>query len=230
MVVKTPFERLNFLLIGFLGLGFFFSSLSRLPSDLSDKPARHRIVMIPDHAGRDVPRWRTNRRVAPGARERERERERAKESDGVLGRARQLWLPTMAAQGGLQLRVSSRREKREDERERRRVTERYATRSSATTRERERETHRPTDRPIDHCLLGLLTSFVLLCILQRGRGQDEVIVQAFSVPSAGFQGSPSGGRVPGAPCCCVESEDYPCLRDGDTAVCFRSFCSGLLCV
>merc|ERR1711907_640044 len=97
-----------------------------------------------------------------------RDREREKESDGVLGRARQLRLPTMAAQGGLQLR--------------------------------------------------------------RGRGKDEVIVQAFSVPSAGFQGSPSGGRVPGAPCCCVESEDYPCLRDGDTAVCFRSFCSGLLCV
>ena len=113
------------------------------------------------------------------------------------------------------------------------VTERYATRSSATTREereRERQTRRPTDRPIDHCLLGLLTSFVLLCILQRGRGQDEVIVQAFSVPSVGFQGSPSGGRVPGAPCCCFEGEDYSRLRDGDTAVCFRSFCSELLCV
>ena len=107
------------------------------------------------------------------------------------------------------------------------VTERYATRSSATTREereRERQTRRPTDRPIDHCLLGLLTSFVLLCILQRGRGQDEVIVQAFSVPSAGFQGSPSGGRVPEILCCCVESEDYSRLRDGNTAVCFRAFC------
>ena len=49
---------------------------------------------------------------------RARARERERESDGVLGRARQLRLPTMAAQGGLQLRVSSRRvETRQDERE-----------------------------------------------------------------------------------------------------------------
>ena len=123
-----------------------------------------------------------------------RDREREKESDGVLGRARQLRLPTMAAQGGLQLRVSSRREKRQVEREREReaerrsVTGRYALRSSAPTQEdRERERLvEPTDRPIDHRLLGLLTSSVLLCILQRGRGKDEVIVQAFSVPSFGF--------------------------------------------
>ena len=48
---------------------------------------------------------------------RARETERERESDGVLGRARQLRLPTMAAQGGLQLRVSWGREKREDERD-----------------------------------------------------------------------------------------------------------------
>ena len=95
------------------------------------------------------------------SRARERERERAKESDGVLGRARQLRLPTMAAQGGLQLRVSSRREKRQVEREREReaerrsVTGRYALRSSAPTREeRKRETERgsSTDRPTIACL------------------------------------------------------------------------------
>ena len=48
---------------------------------------------------------------------RARETERERESDGVLGRARQLRLPTMAAQGGLHLRVSWGREKREDERD-----------------------------------------------------------------------------------------------------------------
>merc|ERR1711907_607052 len=90
-----------------------------------------------------------------------RDREREKESDGVLGRARQLRLPTMAAQGGLQLR--------------------------------------------------------------RGRGQDEVIISSFSVPSAGFQGSSSGGRLLGVPRCCVEGENHPWLRDSDTAVCFRAF-------
>ena len=93
--------------------------------------------------GRD--RTRGPRRGAPGACARDRE------SDGVVGRARQLRLPTMAAQGGLQLRVSSRREKREDERERRSVTGRYATRSSTPTRE-ERERERlvePTDRTND---------------------------------------------------------------------------------
>ena len=137
----------------------------------------------------------------------------------------------MAAQGGLQLRVSSRRvEKRQDEREAERYRAlRFAELHPDARRERERERLvEPTDRPIDHRLLGLLTSFVLLCILQRGRGQDEVIVQAFSVPSAGFQGSPSGGRVPGALCCCVESEDYSRLRDGNTAVCFRAFCGVLV--
>ena len=77
------------------------------------------------------------------------------------------------------------------------VTERYATRSSAPTQE-EREKERlvePNDRPTDQCLLGLLTSSVLFCILQRGRGQDEVIISSFSVPSVGFQGSPSRGRL-----------------------------------
>ena len=89
-------------------------------------------------------------------------------------------------------------------------------------RERERLVE-PTDRPIDHRLLNVLTSFVLFCFLQRGRGQDEVIVQAFSVPSVGFQGSPSGGRLLGVPRCCVEGEDHPWLRDCDTAVWFRAF-------
>ena len=53
-------------------------------------------------------RTRGRSRGAPGACARDRERE----SDGVLGRARQLRLPTMAAQGGLQLRVSSRRRRK----------------------------------------------------------------------------------------------------------------------
>ena len=90
------------------------------------------------------------------ARARETERERG--SDGVLGRARQLRLPTMAAQGGLHLRVSSRRRRkttsREREAERRSVTGRYALRSSAPTREeRKRETERgsSTDRPTIAC-------------------------------------------------------------------------------
>merc|ERR1711907_298904 len=60
--------------------------------------------------------------------------------------------------------------------------------------------------------------------LRRGRGQDEVIISSFSVPSFGFQGSPSRGRVPGAPRSCFEVEDHPWLRDGDTAVRFRAFC------
>ena len=29
-------------------------------------------------------------------------------------------------------------------------------------------------------------------------------------------------------CCCVESEDYSRLRDGNTAVCFRAFCGVLV--
>ena len=48
-----------------------------------------------------------------------RERQRQRESDGVFGRARQLGLPAMFAQGGLQLRVSSgRKNERDRERER----------------------------------------------------------------------------------------------------------------
>ena len=171
---------------------------------------------------------RTRKRGAPGACARDRERE----SDGVLGRARQLRLPTMAAQGGLHLRVSSRREKRQVERERLKggallgVTLCGAP-PRREKRERERKRDLSTDRPIDQCLLGLLTSFVLLCILQRGRGKDEVIISSFSVPSAGFQGSQARGRVLGVPCCCFEGEDHPWLRDGDTAVWFRSFCNAL---
>ena len=59
------------------------------------------------------------RRGAPGAGERDRDRETERESDGVFGRARQLGLPAMFAQGGLQLRVSSGRENERD-RERKR--------------------------------------------------------------------------------------------------------------
>ena len=141
----------------------------------------------------------------------------------------------MAADDGCTRRIiaSSKFEAAEknDKTSRESVTGRYTLRGAPPRREkreRERETCRPNDRPIDHRLLGLLTSFVLLCILQRGRGQDKVIVQAFSVPSAGFQGSPSGGRVPEILCCCVESEDYSRLRDGNTAVCFRAFCGVLV--
>ena len=89
------------------------------------------------------------RRGAPGAGERDRDRETERESDGVFGRARQLGLPAMFAQGGLQLRVSSGRENgrdrdrdRDRDREMRSVTWRYATRSSA--RRELREIHRPT--------------------------------------------------------------------------------------
>ena len=86
---------------------------------------------------------------------RARETERERESDGVLGRARQLRLPTMAAQGGLQLRVSSRPSKNDKTRERRSVTERYALRSSAPTREdKERNRKRLIDRPTDLPLLA----------------------------------------------------------------------------
>ena len=90
----------------------------------------------------------------PGATEHEdgdeerlaRTRQRERESDGVLGRARQLRLPTMAAQGGLQLRVSWGREKREDEREAERYWAlRFAELRPDARRERERETCR-TDR------------------------------------------------------------------------------------
>ena len=85
----------------------------------------------------------------PGGEERERER------DGVLGRARQLRLPTMAAQGGLHLRVSSRREKRQVERERLKggallgVTLCGAPpRREKREREKQKEAHRPKNRPL----------------------------------------------------------------------------------
>ena len=92
-------------------------------------------------------------------------------------------------------------------------------------RERKRETRR-TDRPTDRSMLAWVADLFcsLLCILQRGRGQDEVIISSFSVPSFGFQGSQARGRVPGAPRCCFEGENHPWLRDGDTAVRFRAFC------
>ena len=96
-----------------------------------------------------------------------RARQRERDSDGVLGRARQLRMPKMAAQVGLQLRVSWGREKREDERERRSVTERYALRSSAPTRE-ERERERlvePTDRPTDRLSLAWVADLVFFRVL-----------------------------------------------------------------
>ena len=74
--------------------------------------------------------WKTGQtneiKAEPGDRPRDgdeerawRGRERQRESDGFFGRARQLGLPAMFAQGGLQLRVSSGRENERDrERER----------------------------------------------------------------------------------------------------------------
>ena len=133
------------------------------------------------------------KRGAPGACARDREREGKRWCSWTCS-------STTAADDGCTRRTTpssefearkttSRERKREREREaeRRGVTGRYALRSSAPTREdRERNRKRLIDRRTDHCLLNVLTSSVLLCILQRGRGKDEVIVQAFSVPSFGF--------------------------------------------
>ena len=79
-------------------------------------------------------------------------RARERESDGVLGRACQLRLPTMAAQGGLQLRVSSRREKREDERGGALLSVTLRGAPPRRAREKERLVDRPTDRSITACL------------------------------------------------------------------------------
>ena len=79
----------------------------------------------------------------------------------------------MAADDGCTRRIiaSSKFEAAEknDKTSRESVTGRYTLRGAPPRREkreRERETCRPNDRPIDHRLLGLLTSFVLLCVLQ----------------------------------------------------------------
>ena len=157
------------------------------------------------------------RRGARLARERETERERERESDGVFGRACQLGLPAMFAQGGLQLRVSSGREKRERERE----IKRFGALPGVTLRGAPPDARRKRDSSTDHRLLDFTDYFFLLCVSQRGRG--ELVVQAISVPSFGFQGSPSGGRLLGVPCCCVEGSNHPGLHDGDTAVRFRAF-------
>ena len=125
--------------------------LSRRFSSSIGNRLREMLENWPEPQNKAEPNTRTETRSAWRGRDRERE----KESDGVLGRARQLRLPTMAAQGGLQLRVSSRREKREDERERRSVTGRYALRSSAPTREdKERNRKRLIDRRTDLPLLA----------------------------------------------------------------------------
>ena len=128
--------------------------LSRRFSSSIGNRLREMLENWPEPQNKAEPNTRTETRSAWRGRDRERE----KESDGVLGRARQLRLPTMAAQGGLHLRVSSRRRRkttsREREAERRSVTGRYALRSSAPTREeRKRETERgsSTDRPTIAC-------------------------------------------------------------------------------
>ena len=116
--------------------------------------------------GRDRTRDGDEERLARARENRERE------SDGVLGRARQLRLPTMAAQGGLHLRVSSRREKRQVERESERAERYWALRFAElrpdARREKERNRKRLIDRRTDHCLLNVLTSYFLLCVSQRG--------------------------------------------------------------
>ena len=94
--------------------------LSRRFSSSIGNRLREMLENWPEPQNKAEPNTRTETRSAWRGRDRERE----KESDGVLGRARQLRLPTMAAQGGLHLRVSSRREKRQVERERERERER----------------------------------------------------------------------------------------------------------
>ena len=91
------------------------------------------------------------KRGAPGACARDRERGR----DGVLGRARQLRLPTMAAQGGLQLRVSSRRRRKTRRRERGGALLSVTLRGAPPRREkRERKRDSSTDRPTDRSSLA----------------------------------------------------------------------------
>ena len=178
---------------------FWVGKLCRAPNENKAEPG------ATDHE--------TETRSAPGADETERQRE----SDGFFGRARQLGLPAMFAQGGLQLRVSSGREKRERERE----IERCGALPGGTLRGAPPDARRKRDSSTDHRLLDFTDYFFLLCVSQRGRG--ELVVQAISVPSFGFQGSPSGGRLLGVPCCCVEGSNHPGLHDGDTAVRFRAF-------
>ena len=125
--------------------------LSRRFSSSIGNRLREMLENWPEPQNKAEPNTRTETRSAWRGRDRERE----KESDGVLGRARQLRLPTMAAQGGLQLRVSSRREKREDERGGAllSVTLRGAPpRREKREREKERLVDRPTDRPTDRLI------------------------------------------------------------------------------
>ena len=96
----------------------------------------------------------------------------------------------MAAQGGLQLRVSWGREKREDERERRNVTGRYALRSSAPTRE-ERERERlvePTERTNDRSsFAGLLTSLFFFASCSEGGDKTRSSFRPSQYPLLGFK-------------------------------------------
>ena len=122
--------------------------LSRRPSSSIGNRLRKCVGKLAGAPKKAEPNTRTETRSAWRGRDRERERG----SDGVLGRARQLRLPTMAAQGGLHLRVSWGREKREDERD----AERYwalcfAELRPDARRERERLVE-PTDRSIITCL------------------------------------------------------------------------------
>ena len=126
------------------------------------------------------------KRGAPGACARDRERERKRWCSWTCS-------STAAADDGCTRRTTpssefgARKTRRREREAERYWALRFAELRPDARRQRERERLvEPTDRPIDHRLLGLLTSSVLLCILQRGRGKDEVIVQAFSVPSFGF--------------------------------------------
>ena len=91
----------------------------------------------------------------------------------------------MAAQGGLQLRVSSGASGRD---------KRYAGGAE------------PPGAPTDRSALVWIADLVSFRVVQRGRGEVELggLFQARPVPPLGFQGSKARGRVLGAPRCCVE--------------------------
>ena len=132
-----------------------FRSLAGTPWSCRTDPLSRRFFLIDwQSIAEMLENWPEPQNKEPNTTEtrsawRGRDREREKESDGVLGRARQLRLPTMAAQGGLHLRVSSRPSKNEKTRER---AERYwALRfaelrpDARRQREKQKEAHRPTD-------------------------------------------------------------------------------------
>ena len=138
-----------------------FRSLAGTPWSCRTDPLSRRFFLIDwQSIAEMLENWPEPQNKEPNTTEtrsawRGRDREREKESDGVLGRARQLRLPTMAAQGGLHLRVSWGREKREDERERLKggallgVTLCGAPpRREKRERERERLVERPKDLPL----------------------------------------------------------------------------------